>query len=97
MYRCVFDSVYVLCLNWLIMRVNIWIPERELDRIDSYCKSHQYHRSTFLWKSAVNLINDLEGNKEKIRCDYCRAESIGRYEVTAYTDHRNYRKTSRLD
>lgn len=44
----------------MYMRINLWIPDKELKRIDAYCKGLGLTRSEFLTNSALGMIKDLE-------------------------------------
>lgn len=65
-------------------KISIYIPERELKRIDEYIQNNKYKRGTFLWKSAISVINKVTGEKEAVKCDYCRSGSVGQFRVKAY-------------
>lgn len=66
------------------MKVMVWIPDKELETIDKYCYANQYHRSVFLWKSAITIINKVSDKQSVISCDYCKTSSLGRFEVTTF-------------
>lgn len=66
-------------------RVNVWIPQKEYNDIDSFCKSKGYHRGVFMWKSAIESINKFSSIKSEISCDYCKTPSIGKFKVTVWT------------
>ncbi len=65
-------------------KISIYIPDRELERIDGFVKNNKYKRSVFLWKSAMMQISKIKGIKESIKCDYCRTPSIGSFTVNFY-------------
>lgn len=49
---CVYNCVY--------MRVNIWILEHQLKKIDDYCDEHDIPRSKLLIKATLNSIDSVE-------------------------------------
>ena len=65
-------------------RLNIYIPDRELKDIEAYCSKRSLHKSVFLWKSAIHVINQVEKKNTPIVCDFCRSPSVGRFKMFVY-------------
>lgn len=84
-----------VCMIVCMPRVNIWIPERELKTIDEYAKANNYKRSVFLWKSALSVINKVKGQRQIVNCDYCKAPSIGRFQVSSHNWELGEQKTTK--
>jgi len=61
-------------------RVNIYVPDIKLKRIDEYCKERKVARGVLLVNSALSVIN----SKHAINCSFCKRPSIGKYSITTY-------------
>ena len=55
--------VYVCIL--VCMRVNIWVPEHQLEKIDAYCKESGISRSKLLIKATLGTIGDIHTSPQK--------------------------------